>query len=91
MSTLSAFIAEMSVIAGVLVPVIVVIVCLMNGMKCLLRSEMLHIYYCNKDDEIIRQYELENFVYLYKAYKAIKGNSFIDKIYKEVMTWEVIT
>ena len=28
---------------------------------------------------------------LYKAYKALKGNSFIDKIYKEVMTWEVIT
>lgn len=91
MSTLSAFIAEMSIIAGVLVPVVVVIVCLMNGMKCLLRSEMLHIYYCNKDTDKIRQYELENFVYLYKAYKALKGNSFIDKIYKEVMSWEVIT
>ena len=91
MSTLSAFIAEMSIIAGIFVPVVVVIVCLMNGMKCLLRSEMLHIYYCNKDADKIRQYELENFVYLYKAYKALKGNSFIDKIYKEVMSWEVIT
>lgn len=47
--------------------------------------------YKHKDREKIRQYELENFVFLYKAYKALKGNSFIDKIYNEVMTWEVIT
>lgn len=52
---------------------------------------MLRIYYRHKDTEKIRQYELENFVFLYKAYKALKGNSFIDKIYKEVMEWEVIS
>ena len=71
--------------------VAVAVICLMNGMKCILRSEMLRTYYHNKDREKIRQYELENFVFLYKAYKALKGNSFIDKIYNEVMTWEVIT
>lgn len=91
MSTVAALITEISIIVGVLVPVGVVIVCLINGMKCLLRSEMLRTYYHNKDREKIRQYELENFVFLYKAYKALKGNSFIDKIYNEVMTWEVIT
>ena len=52
---------------------------------------MLRTYYHNKDKETIRQFELENFIALYKAYKALKGNSFIDKIYKEVMSWEVIT
>lgn len=52
---------------------------------------MLRIYYHHKDKCIIRQYELENFIYLYKAYKALKGNSFIDKVYKEIMTWSVIT
>lgn len=52
---------------------------------------MLRIYYRHKDSEKIRQYELENFVFLYKAYKALKGNSFIDKIYNEVMSWEVIS
>ena len=41
--------------------------------------------------EKIRQYELENFIHLYKAYKALRGNSFVDKIYKEVMTWKVVT
>ena len=72
-------------------PVIVAIFLIIQGIKCLLRSEMLRIYYHNKDSERIRQFELENFIALYKAYKALKGNSFIDKIYKEVMSWEVMT
>ena len=72
-----------------LIPIVVAIIYILNGLKCLLRSEMLRIYYHHKDSENLRQYELENFVFLYKAYKALKGNSFIDKIYKEVMEWEV--
>ena len=74
-----------------MLPVIVAIFLIIQGIKCLLRSEMLRTYYHNKDREKIRQFELENFIALYKAYKALKGNSFIDKIYKEVMSWEVIT
>ena len=72
-------------------PVIVAKYLIIQGIKCLLRTEMLRTYYHNKDSETIRQYELENFIALYKAYKALKGNSFIDKIHKEVMTWEVET
>ena len=64
---------------------------IINGQKCLLRSEMLKTYYHNKDNERIRQYEAENFEKLYEAYKALKGNSFIDKIHNEVKNWEVIT
>ena len=73
-----------------LVPLTIASVNLLNGMKCQLRSDMLHIYYKYKDVKKIRQYELENFIYLYKAYKALRGNSFIDKIYKEVIQWEVL-
>ena len=51
---------------------------------------MLQTYYHNKDTKKIRQYEKENFVLLYEAYKALKGNSFIDTIYAEVMKWETI-
>ena len=72
-------------------PMFVAVFLAIQGIKCLLRSEMLRTYYHNKDIKKIRQYELENFIMLYKAYKALKGNSFIDKIYKEVMSWEVIT
>lgn len=91
MSDATALITEIGILVGALAPTVVAVVCLINGMKCLLRSEMLRTYYGNKDSGKIRQFELENFVALYNAYKALRGNSFIDKIYKEVMSWEVIT
>ena len=91
MSDIAKFITELSVILGVLVPVVAVIICLINGMKCLLRSEMLRTYYHHRDSKTIRQYEYENFVLLYEAYKALKGNSFIDRIYSEVKTWRIET
>lgn len=74
-----------------LVPVLLSVSKVCNGQKCLLRSDMLTIYYHNREKKVIRQYEYENFVMLYEAYKALKGNSFIDKIYSEVKEWEVVT
>lgn len=62
-----------------------------DGMKCQLRADMLHTYYKNKDKQKIRQYESENFQYEYDAYKALHGNSFIDKIKREVDEWEVVS
>ena len=70
-------------------PVVVAIFFIVQGIKCLLRSEMLRTHKENKAQKKISQYELENFIALYKAYKALKGNSFIEKVYKEVMSWEV--
>ena len=58
-----------------------------EGERCLLRSEMLRIYYQYLETKKIRQYEFENFIKLYQAYKALGGNSFIDEIYNEVTTW----
>lgn len=62
-----------------------------EGLKCLLRAEMLSVYYKNRTEDKIRQYEYENFVFCYKAYKKLKGNSFIDHIKNEVDKWEVLT
>ena len=62
-----------------------------EGQRCQLRASMLSIYYKNHDSNQIRQYEKENFIMEYKAYKALKGNSFIDDIYNEVRRWDVIT
>lgn len=76
---------------GVIIPVIVSIRKIANGTKCQLRSEMLRIYYHCRDEKKIRQYELENFIALYEAYRALKGNSFIEKIYKEILSFEVIS
>lgn len=62
-----------------------------DGQKCLLRHNMLHIYYKNRESRMIRQYEFEDFEYQYKAYKAMHGNSFIDKIHEEVKEWGVVS
>lgn len=62
-----------------------------EGTKCLLRSQMLSIYYRCKDTETIRQYEYENFIACYKAYKAMGGNSFIDHIKDEIDTYKVVS
>ena len=62
-----------------------------EGQKCMLRSDMLRIYYCSKaGGNKIHQYELENFLLMYKAYKAMKGNSFIDTIHLAILEMEVI-
>ena len=90
-SEIIALISEIIALIGVLVGCIVSIGKVMNGTKCLLRSEMLRIYYRHRDTGEIRQFEYENFVYLYEAYKKLKGNSFIDKIYAEVKKWIIIT
>jgi hypothetical protein len=60
------------------------------GQLCLLRAEMLKIYYKHREDKTIRQYEAENFMLMYEAYKARGGNSFIDEVYEHVTAWKLI-
>lgn len=91
LTVIVTLITELSALAGVIIPVIINVRKIATGTKCQLRSEMLRIYYHNREKEAIRQYELENFIMLYEAYKALKGNSFIDVIKKEVLSWEVVT
>ncbi len=91
MATVIALIGEVVALIGTIIPVIISVMKISNGTKCQLRSEMLRIYYHHHEIKEIRQYEYENFVMLYEAYKALKGNSFIDKIYGEVKTWKVVS
>ena len=62
-----------------------------EAQRCQLRSDMLHTYYKHREDDTIRQYEKENFLMEYAAYKALGGNSFIDDVKDEVRKWDVIT
>ena len=84
-------IGEIGVLIAIILPVIICVIKIANGQKCQLRSDMLRIYYHHREEKKIRQYEYENFLMLYEGYKALKGNSFIDKIYGEIKTWEVIS
>jgi hypothetical protein len=89
--TITALIGEIVALIGAIAPVIFSVKKISNGTKCQLRSEMLRIYYHHRESKVIRQYEYENFLMLYEAYKALKGNSFIDKIFEEVQSWEIVT
>ena len=90
LTTIATLVTEIAILLGVVTPVVVSVRKISNGTKCQLRSEMLRIYYRHREAGEIRQYEYENFVMLYEAYKALKGNSFIDKIYRELQEWEIV-
>ena len=75
LTTIATLITEIGILLGVVVPVIVSVRKISNGTKCQLRSEMLRMYYRHRENGEIRQYEYENFVMLYEAYKALKGTA----------------
>lgn len=90
-ATIATLVTEVGILIGVILPVIKNVKKISDGTKCQLRNEMLHIYYNNIKTGEIRQYEYENFIMLYEAYKALGGNSFIDKIYEEIHDLDIIT
>lgn len=60
-----------------------------DGQKCLLRSEIVRIYYRHVEDQTLREYEYKNMDECYKAYKALGGNSFIDHLHSEMEQWDI--
>lgn len=90
-STIVTWITEIGVLLGVVIGVLSFVKKIADGVKCLLRNKMLEIYYRHQDTKTMRQYEKENFVMLYAAYKALKGNSFIDDINNIIKTWKIIS
>lgn len=61
-----------------------------EGQRCLLRSEIVRVYYRHHADRQLKEYEFKNMDQCYKAYKALKGNSFVDKIHSEMEEWDII-
>jgi hypothetical protein len=57
--------------------------------RCLLRDRITSVYFKHCRDCEIRQYEYENVERLYKQYKKLGGNSFIDKIWNEMQDWHI--
>ncbi|MGF0055567.1 hypothetical protein ACQRB4_06175 [Peptoniphilaceae bacterium SGI.097] len=62
-----------------------------EGTKCLLRSEIQRQYLamCKAGREWVRPYEKSNLSYLYAAYRALGGNSYITKLYEIAMEMPV--
>lgn len=91
LSELAKFIGYIGVLFSLITPLLIKLHKVCEGIKCQLRTEMLRTYYHNKNSKKIRQYEYENFIKNYKAYKALKGNSFIDEIHEKIQSWEIVS
>lgn len=63
---------------------------LREGQRCLLRSEIVRLYYRHHDDRKLREYEFKNMEQCHGAYKALDGNSFIDRIVEEMREWDIV-
>lgn len=87
--TIAGLVGAISTIGGVLIACVAWILKINNAIKCMLRSDMLNIYYNYKEDKVVPQHQYENFGYLYQAYKALHGNSFIEKVNDDFRSWEV--
>lgn len=57
--------------------------------RCVLRTLIKDAYYKNRDERTIDQIEYENLEKLYKQYKKLGGNSFVDKIWKDIQKWTI--
>ena len=55
-----------------------------------LREKIMAIYHRNKATRTLTEYEREALDQYYKDYKALNGNSYIDKRYNRMMKWDVI-
>lgn len=58
--------------------------------KDVLREKIMQIYFKNKKDKIMTLHEKEALDQYYIDYKAIKGNSYIDKYYNRMKKWSVV-
>lgn len=63
---------------------------LREGQRCLLRSEIVKLYYRRHDERQLREFEYKNLSQCYDAYKALGGNSFIDHLQEEMQEWDII-
>ena len=61
-----------------------------DGIKCLLRAEIVKMYYKHQDDEVLHEYEWAMLDACYQAYRRLKGNSFVVKLYEEMKTWTIV-
>ena len=63
---------------------------LREGQRCLLRCQIVGLYYRHHEVRQLRENEYRNLEQCYKADKALKGNSVVDHIHGEMQEWEII-
>ena len=58
--------------------------------KDVLREKIMKIYFDNRNDRTLTEHEKEALEQYYKDYKALNGNSYIDRYYNRMIMWNII-
>ena len=58
--------------------------------KDVLREKIMAVYHRNKHERTMMEHEREALDQYYKDYKKLKGNSYIDKYYGRMKSWQII-
>lgn len=58
--------------------------------KDVLREKIMKIYFDNRAERKLTEHEREALDQYYKDYKALNGNSYIDRYYNRMILWDVI-
>ena len=61
-----------------------------RGIKCTLRNDIVEIYEDCKPKKEITKFQYETACLSYQEYKRLKGNSFVDKLMKELETFNIL-
>lgn len=88
---IAGIVSAVAVIGGAAAAAVSWISKLVNGQRCLLRNELLKIYYRYESTCQIREYDRQNADQMYSEYKALHGNTFVDTIYLDnICKWKII-
>ena len=60
-----------------------------DALKCLLRDSITKIYYRNKDDGTLEEYERKDLENLYDCYSRMGGNNYVHSLYEEMTHWPI--
>lgn len=60
-----------------------------RGTKCSLRNDIVEIYEHCKPTRTITRYQLETVYLSFEEYKKLKGNSFVEKLVKEIEEFKI--
>lgn len=77
-------------ITSLLVPFLLFVFAMIEGIKCTLRNDILAIYDRCKENKKISKYQLEAIMHSFKIYKMLRGNSFVENIVERVKLYEII-
>lgn len=90
MQFITTYWVQLVFIAGLIVTLFKSICCLIDGVRCSLRNDILQIYDSCKDKKEIHKYDLEAIELSSNLYFKLKGNSFVKDIIEEVRTFKRI-